>query len=182
MKVLDHGSRFMVGARVLMLKSRNKDGVASQRTVLRTSYNTNQFETQMRSLVGIAAENERIYVSAGPRDIKRAIRLFKERQLASEYDNDPVAFYRELQTRWESCLMHPSAQEEKLWLFDCDDADQHATVCSELEKYYDRPMVPYAYNSKSGHHVITQPFDRTRLSEPVRNLIHDNPIMLWAYS
>ena len=181
MKLIDHPARFKVGARVLMLKSRNKDGVGEQRTILRTSYNTNLFETQLSSLAAIAREGERIYASAGPRDLKRAVRLFKERQLAADYDTDPIAFYRDLQTRWESCMMHPTAQEEKLWLFDCDSEPELAETMAALGAHYDRPMEPYTYPTKSGHHVVTQPFDRSKLPAAVSKKLNDNAIMLWAY-
>lgn len=179
--VLPHDGRFTFGARVLMLKSRHKDGVADQRTILRTSFDTTQFERQLLSLADIMRPNERIYASAGERDVKKAIRLFKERQLIADYDDDTEAFYRNIESRWVSCLMDVKAQETKLWLFDCDNADDLAETASALDEHYTRTL-RYQYATKGGFHVVVEPFDKMKLPDRVRALIHDNPIMLWAYS
>jgi hypothetical protein len=179
---IEHPASFMQGTRLVMLKGRNKDGVAEQRTILRVSYSADQF---FRNLVHLTCElraGERIYASAGERDVKKAIRLFKERQLAADYDDDPELFYRHIEARWASCLMDVKAQGDKLWLIDCDTAADAEIARAEIAAHYDRPMKPYAYATKSGEHIILQPFDRSKLSDRVRGMLQENAIMLWAYS
>lgn len=180
---LSHPEFYAQGARVLMLKSRHKDGVEKQRTILRTSFSGDDFIKEMESLLAIMHPNERIYATAGARDERAAQRLFKERQLQADYDMQPEMFYRSIQNRWISCLMDPKAQQGRLWMFDCDSAEDHAKVVNELKDVY-WPLMgdPYMYNTKSGSHIIIKPFDKTTLSERARGLLHDNPLMLWAWS
>lgn len=164
-----------------MLKGRHKDGLESQRTILRVSYHREDFDHHLESLGALAQDNERIYASAGARDVDKAMRLFKERQLAADYDPRPADFYENLETRWSSCLMAPASQAEKFWLFDCDGGSDAVNVNAELKEHYDRPFEPYRYASKSGTHIVVQPFDRSKLTDKSRSLIHENAILLWAF-
>lgn len=179
--IMEHPTSYTTGARVLFLKGRHKDGKHDQRTIISISNDETEFQRRLDELYDIAKPGERIYASAGERDVKRAIRIFRERQLASEYDADPAKFYFRLHDRWASALNSPHAQAEKLWLFDCDDDGQLGLVGSELAEHYHRDRRPYRYRSKSGWHIITAPFDRTKIAEDARKLIHDNAIMLWGY-
>ncbi len=181
MKVIDHPVRFKYGTRVLFLKGRNKDGCTDQRTLMRISHDAGQFEHRLAELQEVSRPAERIYASAGPRAVSAAMRVFKERQLAADYDEDPEAFYRSIETRWASCLMAPRAQDGKVWLFDCDEPNDTERVEAELAKQYDRDVQPYRYATKSGAHIVVAPFNKSLLSDDVRALIHDNPLMLWGY-
>src|SRR5690606_1609486 len=60
--------------------------------------------------------DERIYVSAGARNLKAAIRELKRLQLDADYDNDPEHSYRCLDDRGASCLMSRPATGRDLWL------------------------------------------------------------------
>ncbi len=182
MIVIPHPESYMSGTRMLMLKSRYKDGVDKQRTILRVSHSAEQFVKCRDDLLGMMRPNERIYASAGERDLSKAIRIFKERQLANDYDDDPGLFYRTIETRWTGCLMDVKAQAGKVWLVDCDTAEDAEQAKRELDRCYDRPIPPYAYASKSGMHMVVQAFDRSKLTDHVRSLIHENAIMLWAIS
>ena len=181
MKVIDHPERFRTGTRVLFLKARNKDGCTDQRTLMGISHDVEQFDRRLDELVAAVRPGERIYASAGPRSMSSAMRVFKERQLAADYDGDPEAFYRSIKTSWASCLMAPRAQDGKVWLFDCDEPADAERVEAELAEHYDRDVEPYRYTTKSGAHIVVAPFNKARLSDGVRALIHDNPLMLWGY-
>ena len=181
MKVIDHPARFRDGTRVLFLKARNKDGCTAQRTIMRTSHAPEQFDRRLEELEAAARPGERIYASAGSRSVLSAMRVFKERQLAADYDADPTDFYRSIEARWTSCLMAPRAQDDKVWLFDCDDPSDAEHVVAALDEHYDRDIEPYRYATKSGVHIVVAPFNKARLSDDVRALIHDNPLMLWGY-
>ena len=181
MKIIEHPKRFRDRTRVLFLKGRNKDGCTDQRTIMRTSHDPDEFDRRLAELVEAARPGERIYASAGPRAVAAAMRVFKERQLAADYDADPEAFYRSIEARWTSCLMAARAQDGKVWLFDCDQPADAARVEAELAEHCDHNVDAYRYATKSGVHIVVAPFNRSRLSDDVRRLIHDNPLMLWGY-
>ena len=182
MIILNHPPAYKVGTRVLMLKGRHKDGMHDQRTVLRVSHSPDEFDNWLSELHSIAQDGERIYATAGARDVERAIRLFKERQLDADYDRDTPHFYRHLNSRWCSCLMAPKAQAEKLWLFDCDSVAEIDHVRDELKAHYTHPSIkPYWYWSKAGCHCIVAPFNRSLISLEAQGHLVTNPVMLWMY-
>lgn len=180
MHLIEHPEQFKTGARVLMLKGRHKDGVEKERTIVRVSHGVDQFDGALGTLVSALRPGERIYASAGERSMPAAIREFKRRQLDADYDDDPQRFYRALNERWVASLMQPASQLEKLWLFDCDTPEDLARVEAELAASYEREP-PYKYATKSGAHIVLQPFDKSKLSDASRALIHTNPILLWAW-
>ena len=180
--VIAHPERFMDGTRVVMLKSRHKDGIADERTILRVSHGVGRFMRQINYLLEIMQPNERIYASAGARDLKKAVRIFKERQLEADYAGDPEDFYRHIDARWASCLMAPNAQAEKYWLFDCDTDADAAIARAEYLANGRATVDPYSYRSKNGEHIVVSPFDRSRLSAPVQAMLHDNATILWAFT
>lgn len=181
--VIDHPPVFRRGPRVLMLKGRHKDGIEEERQIVKITHGEDHFEKALADLLSQMHPGERIYASAGARDMSKAVRLFKQRQLDADYDDDPMRFYRAINERWASALMAPTSQSQsdKLWLFDCDSAEDAAIVRDEIEKHYDRPRTPYAYHSKSGVHLLVAPFNRSKIDAKARSMIHENPIMLWAY-
>lgn len=178
---IDHPERFRDETRVLMLKSRHKDGHENERQIVRVTHSATHFNSTLAELALMARDGERIYGSAGARDMQKAVRLFKHRQLDADYDDDPLRFYRGINERWVSALMAPTSQMDKLWLFDADSLRDVDAVTAELDRHYDRPTPPYSYQSKSGVHIVVQPFDRSKLSSEVRAMIHENPIILWAF-
>lgn len=181
MKLICHPEKFRTGTRVIMLKGRYKDGLTRQRQIFRVSHSVREFDAAIDELRAIAREGERIYASAGARCMVRAIREFKRRQLDADYDANPRLFYERLWDRWVSCLMAPTSQEEMFWLFDCDSREEADMVMRELGELYHREMQPYCYPTKSGKHILVQPFNRTKLRPEVAPLIHENPIILWGY-
>ncbi len=181
MRLIEHPERYKVGTRVLFLKSRHKDGITDERHLTRVTHSVNAFDAALGELAALSADGERIYGSAGARDLSKAVRLFKERQLAADYDADPGAFYRNLEDRWASALMAPTSQLDKLWLFDCDAPDEAAVVMADLARIGIRGEALYQYASKTGTHMIVEPFDRSLISQLAAARIHANPLMLWGY-
>jgi len=135
MKILDHPVGFKSGTRVLMLKGRHKDGLTNERTILRVAHSEDQFDRILEELSSLSMDGERIYAPAGSRSVSKAIREFKRRQLDNDYAENPEAFYRDITSRWTSCLMAPSSQREKFWIFDCDDERSVPNVLSELSEH-----------------------------------------------
>ncbi|MDE3023036.1 MAG: hypothetical protein KGI54_14505, partial [Pseudomonadota bacterium] len=160
-----HPEKFKTGTRVLHLRGRHKDGVEMQRSVTRASHSVEEFDEYFTELLCLRQENERIYASASARDVKKAIRDFKERQLENDYDLDPAHFYQNLNTRWVSALMQPTCQSEKFWLFDCDTQEDKQIVEDVFDCFY-HGEDPYWYITKNGWHALARPFD---LSEALRS-------------
>lgn len=182
MELIFHEDKWKTGTRALMLKGRHKDGLVTERRYQRVTHDVDQFNEALEELADMSWDNERVYATAVPRALPKAMRLFKERLLANDYEAKPEAFFERLDDRWVSCLMNPRAQvhEAKVWLFDCDTDEEFYAVNDGLRNHYDR-ATPYTYESKSGYHVVVQPFNRSPLGNELQPLLHDNPLMLWGY-
>ena len=176
----EHPVSFMTGTRVLLKTSRRKDGGRVRKTVPFISHSDEQFKDLLEFLYCALEEGERIYATACPRCVKRASRIFMQRQLDSQFSDNPLKFYESLEANWSSALSNPLSvsREDKLWMFDCDE-DYHEPQV--LEELYNREVrVVYSYTTKlGGKHVFVKPFNRENLFSI--NLLHTNPIMLWAY-
>lgn len=181
MFLIDHtGYDFMSGVRVLMLSGRHKDNADKKRSIMRVSYDEEDYVKQRDSLISQAQPKERLYSSASIRDMSKAIRLFKERQLAADYDLAPEHFYMGLEARWISCLMAVTSEARpKAWLWDCDTDEERATVQSYLSS---KDICPYEYQTKNGTHFITKPFNREDISADVKACLKTNALMLVGYS
>lgn len=183
LKKIDHPPSMKNGTRVLLRTHRNKDGVRgpfrSSRTVV--THNVREFDQEFAFLHKTALPNERIYVSASQRDVGKATRLFRERQLEAEYDVDPLLFYKTLHNRWVSCLSAKTSTvaSDKMWLFDCDSPSELDEVRAEIDRLHASRV--REYETKNGTHVLTRPFNRETLSETALACMDTNPMALWAY-
>ncbi|MGE3582866.1 MAG: hypothetical protein AB7J28_15800 [Hyphomonadaceae bacterium] len=92
-------------------------------------------------------------------------------------DEDSGEFFRRINARWESALMQPTARAGKAWLWDCDTPESYEQTIAALPL----EVVIYQYESVSGRHVITRPFDRRGLPPLVAGICKDNAMMLWAF-
>ena len=128
-------------------------------------------------LTKLAQEGERIYASANEADLKKAVRLFKERQLANDYDASPYSFYRKLDNRWFSCVGKSPQKEGKVWMLDVDDHEEEA----EVKAWCKRNIHEYSYGTKNGMHVFIKPTNKEKLSELLLKCLNENPLMLVAY-
>lgn len=179
---IEHPAQFKGGTRLLMLKSRHKDGHAGrERAIFRQSNSPDGFDDMLAELRALIRPNERIYASASSRNLLRAGRIFGERYMASMYDPTEIRehFHRRLPFQWYSCLMQPEAatKNEKWWMFDCDDDAVHAAVMAFTDA-----MERYAYATKSGHHVLVRPYDRTKTPVGIGQHADMNPLILWSYA
>lgn len=178
MTVIDHTHDFKSGMRVMLLKGRNKDGADNKRVITKVTQSEEHWDRTFADLLEQQREGERIYCTAGARNIERAARRFREIQLASEYDPDPMQFYRTLQARWASCLMQPTSQLEKFWLFDVDTDEDLREVQAAIEVM---KLEPYSYPTKNGQHFIVRPFNRALISDAANRILNDNALGLMAY-
>jgi hypothetical protein len=181
MQLLEHGENFTNGIRVLMLLGRNKDGCENKRTKLVVSQNSVEFREHLEDLCEVSTPGQRIYASLARRDLQKAIRLFKERQLQADY-SETQHFYANLNKTWVSCLMNEQAatKKEKFWLIDCDTFDEFNDVVRLLGD--NLSIYEGHYKTKNGFHVIVKPFNlKMELPIELHALVNRNPMMLWGY-
>lgn len=180
---INHHTHFREGIRVLALSFRNKDGNFGNKYIQRISYNFLEYWEKYEELLALGSQGDapfRIYSSVEERCEQKAIREFKRRQLDADYDSNPLDFYKNIRSRWTSCLMEPKSVKEKYWLFDCDTDEQTNYIRAILSTTYNRDFEPYWYATKAGKHCITQPFNLHGLD--VSDILHKNAMMLCAYT
>lgn len=177
---VEHPAEYRMGTRVLILKGRHKDGVDKERTIIRVSHDATQFNRNLDELLKLLQLGERIYGSASSRNLRKAVRLFKERQALADYDTDTDAFYKQIEGRWASCLLNPRAQDFKLWLIDCDSLGEMTYTKSVIERVMPTSFA-YWYKTKNGWHCVTNAFNRNLVSADIWDRVHQNALMLWAW-
>ena len=184
-KQISHPPRFKSGVRLIMRVWRNKEAAEGKRpgrTLISTG--PEAWDKMTSELLAECIPGERVYASAEARNVERAIRIFKERQLVADYDDPEVrhAFYNDCKTRWLSCLGAPRASDENLFLFDCDTPADHATLMREMAvapvDFVGPDKVIHTYETKNGVHVLTTPFNPGLLSIPMRNILQKNALIL----
>ena len=160
---------FTDGVRVLLLLQRNKEGGNNRRDKgsLKRLVSKNQEEFRV-CLEKMFAEVERfpdlplrIYSSVNPRNVEKAIRLFKFEQLEADfYDDDSRHnFYYDVRNRWVGVIASGGAKAGSNFLIDLDDMKRQ-NVESVMEALKTRNIeVLMDYPTKHGHHIITKPFN-----------------------
>ena len=167
-KIIERFGDFTNGYRLLMLTHRSKDGVSDKdrKVIKRISTNSDDFKKLLNELLIIKHESHlpyRIYSSVNSRNIKKAIRIFKQNQLNADYDNEENRnhFYSDIKNRWISALMQPQSKAESNFLIDIDEGDnlkEAITVLSTITRNV------FKYKTKNGHHLITEPFNPERMN------------------
>lgn len=185
---IEHPELFKQGVRLVMRVWRNKEqqeGRRAGRTLI--SHDPQSWTVAVASLLAECVPGERVYASGEARNIEKAIRVFKERQLAADYDASEVRhdFYNSCFNRWLSCLGAPQASAETYFLFDCDTSEDYETLKLEMaaapvETVGDK--IVHTYRTKNGVHVVTQPFNPGLLSVPMRRLRQTNPLILVGWT
>lgn len=165
-KILEEFHGFTDGVRMLMLCIRNKDGGSNnERTNTRmVSRNEEQFEeilVKYLEVMKMSPETPyRIYSSANKRDAKKAMRIFKYKQLDAEYNSDVEIenFFFDIKNRWLGSLMSPKARMEKNFLFDIDEGDEK-TVEDFKKEIASVTRTYKIYQTKNGYHAVVPPFN-----------------------
>lgn len=172
-EVVEEFGDFMEGYRVLFLIHRSKEGGTNKGTKMykEISKNSEDFINKLTYLYERANIEQlggkkpiplRIYSSANNRDIKKAVRKFKENQLDADY-NSVTDFYTDIKNRFISSLMSPSARKTKLFLIDVDDNKEAPIVEFFLRK--NGIDILKEYKTVNGKHFITEPFNPKQLEE-----------------
>lgn len=190
MGVASRFQRFTTGVRVLFLLQRHRDGGHTNNSKLRM-YITRNSDEWVEAFAKLLQEKDqypdiplRVYQTLNPRNVKKAIRTFKENQLANDYaDNESMEnFYIDIKNRWVSALMKPCNKDAADFLIDVDTEDQ-ATIdqveAAIAELRLGGPIT--LYKTKKGWHYITPPFN-PKLFPKIENVeLKKDPMMLLAY-
>lgn len=185
MKIINHPNEFKTGYRILMRKSRTKDGIKASGDRKSKKVITNgpeEYDACFEQLCSELIDNERIYGSVDARDFNKAIREFKRRLLESDYGSVATrdGFYRDSKNQVVSCLQGPAARATHLFLWDCDSIEDYDNC---LRALHSACIVPkHFYTTKNGGHIITEPFEYPKLMDPLMiPWLHKNAMMLLAY-
>jgi hypothetical protein len=187
MQIIKHPDEFKEGYRILMRCRRNKDGEGSSggdrgsKKVITNG--REEFEQAFESLSSEMLEGERIYSTVDARQMERGIRNFKQRQLEADYydDGSRHSFYTDSHNRLVSCLQSPNARDSSYFLFDCDSQEDGLEALGAIDKLGLAKCIRHTYPTKSGRHIITDPFNPNLLPEHIRPWIQKNAMMLLAY-
>ena len=181
--VIQHPNEYKTGYRVLMRTLRSKDGgkINKPDRVAETvvAYGVDEYYEAFEKLLSKRTGQERIYSSVDERDIRKAIRIFKERQLEADYYNeeDKNSFYVDIRNRWISSLSNPKSAKTTLFLVDIDDdKDDALDIHNQIEKC--NIEILHEYKTKNGSHLILKPFDPNIVTFPIQK----NGMMLLAYN
>jgi hypothetical protein len=176
-----HAQSFKEGTRILGLISHQKDGNIDQtKHIFRVSHCPEHFDKIIKDFEKISAPLDRIYISAAPRSVSKAAKMFQSRQLDAAYDLHPMAFYKNLETRWIFCLMNPQCTEYAVWFFDCDSVGEYAYVKYELIALDEIVSEIATYPTKNGFHIIVKPFHRSKLSKEAHEKLKTDALLLWS--
>lgn len=167
-------ANFMDGNRMIMLIHRGKEGGKNNRgdrvSKRKISKNKEEFIEIVKEFLELKAKSDnplRIYSAVNKRDMDKAIRVFKQRQLdADYYDKEGrQGFYLDIKNRWISCVMSPKCRAETSFIIDVDTDNpvDGEFVKEQLELL--RVKILLEYETKNGMHIVTEPFNPNTLPE-----------------
>ena len=179
---------FMDGYRFIMLTARGKEGGKKSkpdRIAKRViSKNKEEFIKLYNDLLAIKKPDERIYSCVNKRDINKAIRLFKQRQLDADYydKESKTGFYLDIKNRWLGAMMCPQSRVETKFLIDVDNIIGDKSDISIVDKHLKdiKVKVLLKYRTKNGWHIITKPFNPALYDSRFGD-IHKDALLLLSY-
>ena len=152
------------GYRMLMLIQRGKEDGENQgkdkRILRKISRNEEEFLKILNEFLEIKKDNERIYSCVNERDIDKAIKIFKQKQLDADYYNieSKNSFYLDIKNRWIGSVMKPRAKKTSYFLLDIDTKDKKEL--DDIKKRLCKISSNYVrYETKNGYHFICPPFN-----------------------
>lgn len=166
---------FTNGFRVILLIHRSKDGAKhnSRHERMLFTRDEKEYEEALAFLLEERAKHTlqglRVYATVNARDLKKAIRCFKVEQLNMDYQSDQVMsdFYSAIKGRFASALMRPTSKAESFFVFDVDSPMTLDQALGIIDRSGFSDMIVKQYATKNGWHIITQPFNHTKLEEAI---------------
>jgi len=146
------------GIRLIEVLERKKDGFESSRVVKRIITDSRSgFRRVISQLEEDMLRGQRLYVSVNPRNLRKAIYDFKQKQLQADY-TESEDFYLDIKNRFFSSLAR--SKDDSLFLFDIDNVDAIPDSFYENIKKADVKIL-WSVKTVTGFHVITFPFNHT---------------------
>lgn len=166
---------FTNGFRVILLIHRSKDGAkhSSRHERMMFTRDEKEFKEVLAFLLEERAKHVlqglRVYSTVNSRDLKKAIRAFKSDQLDIDYQSEEVMsdFYSAIKSRFASCLMRPTSKSSSFFVFDVDNPMTLDEALAIIDKSGFSDMIIKQYATKNGWHIITHPFNHTKLWSPI---------------
>lgn len=186
--IFDEFKNFSTGYRTLFLIQRHKEGGETNNSKLK-KYITRNSEEYLKALTKLVDEQMstdatlRIYASVNERDFNKAIRQFKYEQLYADYYDQiqKENFYLDIKNRFIGCLMQPAQRATSLFLFDVDNVEGR-DVCGEtLHALGTEVDIIKLYPTKNGWHIITKPFNHTKIKLPDSCEMKKDALLLLSY-
>ena len=177
------------GVRVVLLIHRSKEGGFNnthkrhlKKVITRNSEEFFKTIEEFQDFIKTDKRELRIYATFNNKNFSKGIRLFKQRQLDRDYDEEDVRndFYLNSKNNFISCLMDKMSANESNFLFDLDDIDDRSfnVVWNTLKKH---TKIIITYKTRNGFHIITKPFNYTLLQDNIQRTLHKDSLMLIDY-
>lgn len=183
---------FTHGFRCLFLIQRHKEGGETQnsRLIKKITRNTQEFKEALTELMREKMNSPlplRIYSCANERDINKAMRKFKFEQLEADFYDDVQKqnFYLDVKNRFIGCMMQPASRKTSYFLFDVDRDEQGylplEDLLNQLPRKEEGSFVLKTYYTKNGCHVITDPFNYTKIKMPAGVELKKDGLLLLSF-
>lgn len=171
--IFDEFKDYTDGYRCLFLIHRNKEGGETNNTKYMKviTRNSKEYLEELTKLVKFKNANPeipyRIYASVNERNIDKAIREFKHEQLEADYYDQVQKenFYLDVKNRFLGCLMQHGQRKTSLFMFDVDNEEGRDVMGESLHAIPEEHIIK-TYPTKNGWHIITKPFNHTKLKLP----------------
>lgn len=188
--IFDEFKAFATGYRVLFLIQRHADGGETNNSHLKKiiTRSPEEYHEALKLLVKEKVMSDlpfRIYASLNERNFNKAIRQFKYEQLDADYFDQiqKENFYLDVKNRFVGCLMQPAQRQTSFFLFDCDNDKDNPKrdVMGEALTAIPNEHIIKQYKTKNGWHIITHPFDYTKIQMPKDCEMKKDALLLLAY-
>lgn len=170
--ILVEFDQFTDETRVLLLLQRAKEGGHNKehkrRRARYVTHNPEQFKRALLELLILQetlATEYRIYLSASPRDVRKAEQEFKRLMLDVDFaeGENKRFFYEHLENKWISALMSTNPVKDRgTFILDVDDPEIPHDLLGDVLKWCESNGVEILkqYRTKNGWHIVTKPFNR----------------------
>lgn len=188
--IFDNFKEFSTGYRCMFLIQRHKEGGETNNSKLtkKITRNSDEWILALKELLKIQMSSPlplRIYSSVNERNFNKAIRKFKYEQLDADYFDQiqKENFYLDIKNRFIGCLMQPQQKATSYFLFDCDNVENTPEHINDIENFYRDIGYNFikTYPTKNGHHIITKPFNYTKISFPKNTELKKDALLLLSY-
>lgn len=185
--IMEEFSKFTHGSRVLLLLWRHKESGPTNEYRRRRAREVVHDLDQMRKaliklllLQACSPVDMRIYMSASPRDLRKAEMEFKTQILNMDFAGEvnKKFFWENLEEKWISSLMSSNPiKDEGLFILDIDTNDD-GPVLSWIAQ--NEITVIDKLKTKNGWHFVVKPFNRTLFPKDLGE-VKDDGLLLLAY-